>query len=196
MLAAAGGCSKDGARSGAIDLAPQGELGPTVGSFAQMTRPEPVAVEGYGLVGGLAGTGSAYCPPQVRAYLKQYILAQLPDGRGNVEELINGRDTAVVWLEGEVPPPPSKDEHFDVRVGLLPGSEATSLQGLLGVTQMTAEQFKAIAAGEELWRGTITAGKLADLVVLSRDIFAGEAMEILTTQVEMTLLDGRIVHAL
>ncbi len=46
------------------------ELGSTIGSVADVAQPEPVAVEGYGLVAGLAGTGSGACPPDVRAYLK------------------------------------------------------------------------------------------------------------------------------
>jgi predicted amidohydrolase YtcJ len=54
----------------------------------------------------------------------------------------------------------------------------------------------AIAAGEERWRGSIAPGKLADLVVLSHDIFAGDPMDISAARVEMTLFDGQIVHGL
>jgi len=129
VLMPAGGCQRDKAQRGSIEMAGPADLGPTVGSLAGVVRPEPVPAEGYGLVGGLAGTGSAYCPPQVRAYLKQYILAQLPDGRMSVDELINSDSTAVVLLEEEIPATPSKDEHFDVRVSLIPGSEATSIRG-------------------------------------------------------------------
>ena len=130
LAAAAGGCQKkEGARTGSIALTPPAELGATIGSLAEMVKPEPVAVEGYGLVGGLAGTGSGYCPPEVRAYLKQYILTQLPNGRANVDELIDSRNTAVVVLEAAIPAMPSMGEHFDVRVALLPGSEASSIQG-------------------------------------------------------------------
>jgi predicted amidohydrolase YtcJ len=41
--------------------------------------------------------------------------------------------------------------------------------------------------------GSLSAGKFADLVVLDRDIFAVDPMEILETQVLMTVFDGRIV---
>ncbi len=52
----------------------------------------------------------------------------------------------------------------------------------------------AYASGTEQERGSITAGKLADLVVLSQDIFAIPAPEILNTRVVATVFDGRIVH--
>ena len=53
--------------------------------------------------------------------------------------------------------------------------------------------WPAYAAGEESYRGSITPGKVADLVVLSQDIFRGDPMAILETQVEMTVLDGKVV---
>jgi flagellar basal body P-ring protein FlgI len=129
VLAAAGGCQKEAAQPGSLALAAPAELGPTVGSQADVMMPQPVPVEGYGLVGGLAGTGSAYCPPPVLAYLKRYILARSADGRVNVDELLNSKNVAVVWLEAEIPPTATQDEPFDVRVTLAPGSEATSIQG-------------------------------------------------------------------
>ncbi len=52
----------------------------------------------------------------------------------------------------------------------------------------------AYAAGEAHLKGSIRPGKLADLVVLSHDIFDIEPMEILHARVEMTILDGRIVY--
>ena len=53
--------------------------------------------------------------------------------------------------------------------------------------------WPAYAAREESDRGSIAAGKVADLVVLSQDIFAVEPMEILKTYVDLTVLDGQIV---
>ena len=52
----------------------------------------------------------------------------------------------------------------------------------------------AYAAGQEAVAGSITPGKLADLVVLSRDIFTCDPMDILDTEVLATVLDGRFVH--
>jgi hypothetical protein len=43
-------------------------------------------------------------------------------------------------------------------------------------------------------KGSIAAGKLADLVVLDRDIFAGPPEEISRAKVRMTILDGRIIY--
>ncbi len=129
LVAAAGGCQKGQRAKAGSTLTPPAELGITIGSLADVVKPEPVAVEGFGLVGGLAGTGSAYCPPEIRAYLRQYIATQLPNDRVNVDELLNSKNTAVVMLEAMIPATPSKGEHFDVRVALLPGSDATSIQG-------------------------------------------------------------------
>jgi hypothetical protein len=129
LVAAAGGCQKEGAKTGSAALAPSADLGPTIGTLAEVIKPEPVALEGYGLVRGLAGTGSGYCPPEVREYLKQYIMTQLPASRVNIDELISSKNSTVVRLEATAPALPSVGDRFDVRVALLPGSEATSLQG-------------------------------------------------------------------
>lgn len=130
LATAAGGCQKgQRAKAGSTTLTPPAELGVAIGSLAEVVKPEPVAVEGYGLVGGLPGTGSAYCPLEIRAYLRQYIATQLPNNRVNADELIDSKNTAVVMLEAMIPATPSKGEHFDVRVALLPGSDATSIQG-------------------------------------------------------------------
>ncbi len=51
----------------------------------------------------------------------------------------------------------------------------------------------AYASFEEDIKGTIEVGKLADMVVLSQDIFAIEAREITRTEVLYTILGGRIV---
>jgi hypothetical protein len=52
----------------------------------------------------------------------------------------------------------------------------------------------ALASGQEVHRGSITPGKLADLIVLDRDIFAVEPMEIAQAQVVATVFDGRVVY--
>ncbi|MDB5309676.1 MAG: nfdA 2 [Gemmataceae bacterium] len=52
----------------------------------------------------------------------------------------------------------------------------------------------AYAAFQEADRGSVTAGKLADLVVLSRDIFdPAERDRIATTKVDVTVVGGRVV---
>lgn len=52
----------------------------------------------------------------------------------------------------------------------------------------------AFAGGEEAIKGTLSPGKLADLVVLSHDIFTIEPMAILETEVVATMLDGAFVY--
>ena len=43
-------------------------------------------------------------------------------------------------------------------------------------------------------RGSIETGKLADLVVLSRDVFVDEPAALLETAVEATIVDGEVVY--
>ena len=52
----------------------------------------------------------------------------------------------------------------------------------------------AILMGVEKERGSIETGKLADIVVLSKDILAIPPAEILDTKALMTLLGGKVVH--
>src|SRR5690349_11772265 len=52
----------------------------------------------------------------------------------------------------------------------------------------------AFAEFQENEKGTITPGKLADLVILSRDIFRADPKEIEKTKVVMTILDGHVVY--
>jgi predicted amidohydrolase YtcJ len=54
----------------------------------------------------------------------------------------------------------------------------------------------AYASGEETIKGTLSPGKLADLVVLSQDIFVVDPMAILETKVLATMFDGEFVHNL
>lgn len=54
-------------------------------------------------------------------------------------------------------------------------------------------RWAAYASYEENLKGTIEKGKLADMVVLSQDIFRIDPDEIPDTQVEMTILGGRVV---
>lgn len=52
----------------------------------------------------------------------------------------------------------------------------------------------AYASGEESIKGSLESGKLADFVVLSRDPFAGPPEALLETQIEATVVGGRVVH--
>lgn len=52
----------------------------------------------------------------------------------------------------------------------------------------------AFAAFEEDLKGSLTAGKLADLVVLSQDILTVSAERIRETKVELTIIGGRVLY--
>ncbi len=52
----------------------------------------------------------------------------------------------------------------------------------------------AYASGEETIKGTLSPGKLADLVVLSQDIFTIDPMSILETRVLATIFNGEFVY--
>jgi predicted amidohydrolase YtcJ len=52
----------------------------------------------------------------------------------------------------------------------------------------------AAVSGESGIKGTLEPGKLADMAILSRDIFAGPAEALLETEVHGTVLGGRLVY--
>ena len=125
-----GGCAKERrAEAGSTELAPYVDLGLTIASLAEVVMPEPTAVDGYGVIGGLRGTGSAECPPQVRTYLRRYVPTQVPEAQVDVDKFIDSPNTAVIWLEGFMPPGACKGQRFDVRVVALRGTQTTSLDG-------------------------------------------------------------------
>jgi len=120
-----GGCEQ---REAPKPLAPEIELGTTIGSLAEVFAYNAVAVEGYGLVGGLNGTGSAQCPAAIKEYLEKYILTQVGDEHINVGKLISSSNTAVIRIRGIMPASASKREGFDVTVEALGSSQTTSLE--------------------------------------------------------------------
>ena len=52
----------------------------------------------------------------------------------------------------------------------------------------------AIASGQQNVLGSLSPGKLADLIVLDRDVFEIDPMELYKTQVDMTVFNGEIVY--
>ncbi|MDD5010611.1 MAG: flagellar basal body P-ring protein FlgI [Phycisphaerae bacterium] len=109
----------------------------TIGDLAEVIAFSPIPVKGVGLVVGLPNTGSSECPPQTRDYLRQYILTQLGPQNVNAERMINSLDTAVVFVEGFIPPAASKYQSFDVKVTALPNTQTTSLNsGRLYTTEL------------------------------------------------------------
>ncbi|MFQ5578503.1 MAG: amidohydrolase [Anaerolineae bacterium] len=73
--------------------------------------------------------------------------------------------------------------------GWQPAQRLTVAEAVWGYTMGAAR-----AAGQTARQGSLTPGKLADLVVLERDIFAISPEAIADTNVWLTVFDGRIVH--
>ena len=101
----------------------------TVSQLATIARYGEIPVRGYGIVAGLAGTGSSECPPDLRNALIKYIWKQVPAGTIDPDEFINSRDTAVVEVYGVIPSFALRNETFDVKVTALPSTQTTSLDG-------------------------------------------------------------------
>ena len=70
-----------------------------------------------------------------------------------------------------------------------PGQRMTRMQALRSYTSANA-----FAAFEEDIKGSLTAGKLADIVVLSQDILSVPEEEIPNTRVDMTIVGGRVLY--
>lgn len=73
--------------------------------------------------------------------------------------------------------------------GWVPGQKITVEEAVRAYTAGSA--YAEFAEGV---KGTITPGKLADLVILDRDIFRIDAAEIEKVKVRMTIMDGRVVY--
>lgn len=107
----------------------------TVASETGLVGFDPVVVRGYGIVVGLRETGSRQMPSDVRAFLTQE-LSKRGFGSGqpgapkiSPQDLLNSADTAVVVVEGVIPPGAPKGSKFDVRVTTAPGTSTSSLEG-------------------------------------------------------------------
>jgi len=119
------GCGGD---AGVGAVAPRW-VGDTIGSLTETFVVDSIPVEGYGVVGALAGTGSSECPPQIKNYLKKYILSQSSTANIDVDGLLRSRDTSVVYLRGIMPASVRQDQRFDVKVLALVGTQTRSLEG-------------------------------------------------------------------
>ena len=112
---------------------------------------QPIVVRGYGLVVDLDGTGSNDIPPAIRSHMIEDMerrgVGQMSYNAGGItpEQLLDSPDTAVVIVEGIVPPasvgrlsaPPVSGRKprsipgtiFDLRVQADPQTGTTSLEG-------------------------------------------------------------------
>ena len=84
------------------------------------------SLEGFGLVYNLRGNGA----PTPLGGARDYMLHELQKmGVERPSELLDSKDTAVVRLQGILPPGLQEGDNFDVKVSVIPGSEVRSLQG-------------------------------------------------------------------
>lgn len=108
----------------------------TIGSLTYFDGLRPMRVRGYGLVVGLGRNGSRDCPRQIYDRLVESLYKQQRVTSSVVgvttmtpEELINSLDSAVVIVEGDIPPGAMEGDAFDVAVTAVPGTETRSLRG-------------------------------------------------------------------
>lgn len=128
LAAAMCGCGQRAART--EELPAPVRLAGTIGSMAEVYEFGAIPVKGWGIVAGLAGTGSSECPPVLRNVLVKYIQQQVSgESRLNPNRFINSLDTAVVEISGVIPPVASKGGRFDVEVVAFSSTQTTSLDG-------------------------------------------------------------------
>ncbi|HEX8341957.1 MAG TPA: flagellar basal body P-ring protein FlgI, partial [Tepidisphaeraceae bacterium] len=113
----------------------------TVWQHVDLYNAEPLRVSGYGLVVGLNGTGDTRAPNPVREYMtkemqKHGFGSSVMRGFEKLtpEQVLNDRQrrTAIVRVDGFIPPGCRKGQLFDAQVSALENSNTTSLhRGIL-----------------------------------------------------------------
>lgn len=83
-----------------------------------------------------------------------------------------------------------KDSEAFPEEGYLPENKLSEIEALKGMTI-----WGAYANFEDKEKGSIEAGKVADLIILDRDIIKVSEKRILKTRVVATLVDGKIVYS-
>jgi len=107
----------------------------TIGSMTTIQGYRPRLISGFGLVVGLKGTGSPDVPPGLRQRLLNEMAAKgfgresMGYGHLSPTEVLNSEDTAVVVVEGIIPPGAFKGSSFDVMVSAMPQTQTSSLVG-------------------------------------------------------------------
>jgi len=103
--------------------------------MARLQGYEPVLVSGFGLVVDLNGTGSSEVPARLRVRLINEMARKgLGSAMHNTRELTPARvldssNSAVVVVEGLIPPGATKGTRFDLLISALPQTQTTSLAG-------------------------------------------------------------------
>jgi len=151
----------------------------TIAAETIVTGFTPTVVRGYGLVFDLRGTGSRIAPTEVRAQvLKDLQRLRLgADGKApdssDLDRLLGEENTAIVVVEGIIPPAAPKGTRFDLRIFAAPGTGATSLEGgrlvltdlRPGPLMLGSKQPRILARG----MGDLVINPFADPVGVSTD---------------------------
>ncbi len=77
----------------------------------------------------------------------------------------------------------------DTGLELFPEQKMTRAQAIRSYTLSNA-----YAGFEDEWKGTLTPGKVADIVVLSNDLLNCSDEEVLSTKVQMTMVGGKVAY--
>jgi len=107
----------------------------TIGSMTTIRGYRPRLISGFGLVVGLKGTGSPDVPPALRQRLINEMAAKgfgresMGYGHLSPTDVLNSDNTAVVVVEGIIPPGAHKGSSFDVAVSAMPQTQTSSLVG-------------------------------------------------------------------
>lgn len=135
-----GGCTTEQTGPAAAVAPPPTYTGPrfmrgTVGSLVSLENYEPLLVSGYGVVVLKQPTGSSTVP----SYLRQRLINEMrKNGVGSAAlgwqnwspaRMLSDPRTAVVAVQGFIPPGATPGTRFDVLVSALPQTQTTSLAG-------------------------------------------------------------------
>lgn len=119
-----------------LDVAGNASFRDTIGSLAYYDGLRSLRVRGYGLVVALGTNGSSDCPKRVFNELVErvrksydFVGTRIGDRTLPPERVIRDVDTAVVMVQGDIPPGALPGTTFDVRVTALPGTKTKSLRG-------------------------------------------------------------------
>lgn len=145
VVAAAVGCIWDEERRDKMalgvdavpgSLAESAAFKDTIGAMTLYEGMTPLRVRGIGLVVGLGTNGSTDCPRStydtlVQSMYKEHSFTSSTVGSKSIspERLIADKDTAVVMVQGEVPPAAVAGDRFDISVSAWPGTQTKSLRG-------------------------------------------------------------------
>lgn len=113
-----------------------------------------------------------------------------------------GRQTKVIELHGRTVVPGMIDAHvhflgIGARKLQIDASGAAAKEEIVAKVAAQVAQSQAgawIQGRREKLKGSLTPGKLADVVILSRDIMSISPPEILETEIFTTILGGKVVY--